>query len=475
MTPEAEAAEVEPAATFEERADRQLRKTNLPLIIGRATDTREARRRAAFAPLDGEGLRDAAEAVRAHTIVNLPDYLGRFADAAEAKGTRVYFAADASEAVGYVRDVVQRHGARLVAKGKSMASEEIGLAHALEDDGVRVVETDLGEYIVQLAKQPPSHITAPAVHMNRAEIATLFTEAHGLAEPLDDDPAGLTAFARERLRDVFLGADVGICGVNFAVAETGSFALVTNEGNGRLVTSMPRVLIAIMGMERIVPSFGELALLLPMLVASASGRAVTTYFSFVNGPRLPDEPDGPDEVHVVVLDNGRSDILCTPYRSILHCIRCGACQNVCPVYRVVGGHGYGSVYGGPIGAVLTPLLVGFERAGDLPHASSLCGACTEVCPVKIPLHEHLLELRKDVAAAKAPLTERVVFRIWSGAWRRAATYRWFATISRLAQTPFASRRRIRRAPWPLSRWTRGRDLPALVRRTFRERWKASDG
>ncbi len=462
------------AATFARRADRQLLKTNLPLIIGRATDTREGRRRAAFEPLDGEGLRDAAEAVRAHTIVNLPDYLERFSDAAAAKGTQVFFAADAADAVGYVRDVIQRHGARFVAKGKSMASEEIGLAHALEEDGVRVVETDLGEYIVQLAGEPPSHITAPAVHMNRTEIAELFTEAHGLAEPLADDPAGLTAFARERLRDVFLGADVGICGVNFAVAETGSFALVTNEGNGRLVTSMPRVVIAIMGMERIVPSFRELALLLPMLVASASGRAVTTYFSFVNGPRLPDEPDGPEELHVVVLDNGRSDLLSSSYRSILHCIRCGACQNVCPVYRVVGGHGYGSVYGGPIGAVLTPLLVGFDRAGDLPHASSLCGACTDVCPVRIPLHEHLLELRKDVAASKAPVHERATFRAWSGAWRRAGTYRWLARLSRLAQTPFVHGRRIRRAPWPASRWTRGRDLPAVARRTFRERWRERD-
>jgi L-lactate dehydrogenase complex protein LldF len=233
---------------------------------------------------------------------------------------------------------------------------------------------------------------------------------------------------------------------------------------------MPKVLIAIMGMERIVPSFRELGLLLPMLVASASGRAVTTYFSFVNGPRLPSEPDGPDEVHVVVLDNGRSDILSGRYRSILNCIRCGACQNVCPVYRHVGGHGYGSVYGGPIGAVLTPLLVGFEQAGDLPHASSLCGACTEVCPVKIPLHEHLLELRKDVAAARATPVERATFRVWSGLWRGPRRFLWFARISRAGQAPFAHGRRIRRAPWPFARWTGARDLPAVARRTFRERF-----
>src|SRR5580765_7725625 len=220
-----------------------------------------------------------------------------------------------------------------------------------------------------------------------------------------------------------MNADVGVCGVNFAVADSGSFALVTNEGNGRLVTSMPKVLIAIMGMERIVPSFRELGLLLPMLVASASGRAVTTYFSFVNGPRLPSEVDGPDEVHVVVLDNGRSDILATEFRSVLHCIRCGACQNVCPVYRQVGGHGYGSVYGGPIGAVLTPLLVGFEKAGDLPFASSLCAACTEVCPVKIPLHEQLIALRREVVKARQPVVERAAFRGWSMAWSTARRYR----------------------------------------------------
>jgi L-lactate dehydrogenase complex protein LldF len=455
---------------FEARSVRQLAKTHLPLIIGRATDTREGRRRAAFAPLDGPGLRDAAEAIRSHTIVNLPDYLERFADAASAKGTNVFFAGDGAEAVGYIRHVVRRNGARLIAKGKSMASEEIGLGHALEADGLEVVETDLGEYIVQLAGDPPSHITAPAVHLSRGDVARLFTQAHGLDEPLPDDPSLLTAFARERLREVFLHADVGICGVNFAVADTGSFALVTNEGNGRLVTSMPKVVIAVMGMERIVPSFRELGLLLPMLVASASGRAVTTYFSFVNGPRLPDELDGPDEVHVVVLDNGRSDILSGGYRSILNCIRCGACQNVCPVYRHVGGHGYGAVYGGPIGAVLTPLLVGFDEAGDLPHASSLCGACTEVCPVKIPLHEHLLELRRDVAEARATPAERATFRAWSWAWHRARTYRWFARLARAGQTPFTRGRTMRRAPWPFSRWTRGRDLPAIARRTFRERF-----
>jgi L-lactate dehydrogenase complex protein LldF len=463
MTPEADIAR-----RFEDRAATQLRKRELPLIIGKATDTREQRRRAAFADLDLAGLRTAAEAVRAHTVSALHRYLDRFAEAAEARGTKVFFAADGREANDYVRKVVADHGGRLVAKGKSMASEEIGLAHALEADGVRVVETDLGEYIVQLAHEPPSHITAPAVHKTRREIAQVLGAAHHRSLP--DDPEKLTAFAREVLRETFLQADVGISGVNFGVAETGSLALVTNEGNGRLVTTLPKVHVAVMGMERIVPSFRELALLLPMLVASASGRAVTTYLSFINGPRLAGEADGPDEVHVVILDNGRSNILGTEFQSVLHCIRCAACQNVCPVYRQVGGHGYGAVYGGPIGAVLTPLLVGFEKAGDLPHASSLCAACTEVCPVNIPLHEHLLALRREVAKERRPSLEHTTFRAWAFAWRRSGRYRLFAGASRLGQRLFARRGRIRKAPFPLSRWTRGRDLPPVAKETFRERW-----
>ena len=464
MTPE---AEVRPG--FEQRAAGQLRKTSLPLIIGKATDSRELRRREAFAGLDLQGLRGAAEAVRAHTVANLDRYLEQFATQAASRGTKVFFAASGEEAVAYIRDVVRERGRPLVVKAKSMASEEIGLAHALEHDGAEVIETDLGEYIVQLAGEPPSHITAPAVHKNRQEIASLFSDRFG--QQLPPDPEVLTAAARERLRAAFLTAGVGISGVNFGVAETGSLCMVTNEGNGRLVTSLPPVHIALMGMERIVPTFRELGLLLPMLVASASGRPLTAYTSFLGGPRRANEPDGPDEMHVVVLDNGRSEILAGEYRSILQCIRCGACQNVCPVYRQVGGHAYGAVYGGPIGAVLTPLLVGFEQAGDLPHASSLCGACTEVCPVGIPLHEQLLALRHDVARSRSVSAERAAARGWSAAWRTSRRYRLFVRLARIGQRPFAWRGWIRRAPFPMSRWTNGRDLPAVAAQTFRERWR----
>jgi L-lactate dehydrogenase complex protein LldF len=429
-------------------------------------------RRDAFAGTDLQALRRAGEAIRAHTIVNLADYLDRFADAAAARGIQVFFAADGAEAVDHITAVLRRRGVRLVAKGKSMISEEIELNPALEAAGMRVVETDLGEYIVQVANEPPSHILAPAVHKSRSDIADLFNRVHGTSLP--DDPPELTAFARRHLREVFLAADAGITGVNFAVADSGCFVIVTNEGNGRMCSTLPPVHIGLMGLERIVPSFAELGVLMPLLTGSATGQRASTYLNVIGGPRAAGSAVGPEEVHVVVLDNGRSRILSSEFRSVLHCIRCGACQNVCPVYRQVGGHGYGAVYGGPIGAVLTPLLVGFERAGDLPHASSLCAACSEVCPVRIPLHEHLLGLRR-LTAEHAPSVERAAFGAWSRAWARPWMYRWFGRLSRVGQWPTARGRRVRRAPWPLSRWTRGRDLPTVAPAMFRERWARRRG
>lgn len=385
----------------------------------------------------------------------------------------MFFASTGGEAVEHIRRLLRDRSARLVVKGKSMASEEIGLNHALEADGMTVIETDLGEYIQQVAHEPPAHILAPAVHKSRTDVRDLFNSVHGTDLP--EEPEVLTRFVREHLRERFLAADAGITGVNFAIAETGSFVIVTNEGNGRMCSSLQPVHVALMGMERILPSFRELAVMLPLLTGSATGQRVSTYLNVVSGPRRPEDPDGPEEVHVVVLDNGRSAILPTEFRSILHCIRCGACQNVCPVFRQVGGHAYGSVYGGPIGAVLTPLLRGFERAGDLPHASSLCAACTDICPVKIPLHEHLLALRRDVATVQASTAERLTFRWWSRLWSSPRGYRLFARLSRVGQLPFARGRRIRKAPFPMSRWTRGRDLPAVARETFHERWKRTGG
>ena len=459
------------AGTFEERAHLQLQVPGLATAIGRAMDTILGNRALAFAGADLEAMREAGEAIRTHTVASLPAYLERFAETARANGTNVFFAETGSEAVEYVRGVLRAHEARLVVKGKSMAAEEIGLNHALEADGTEVVETDLGEYIVQVAHEPPSHIIVPAVHKTRGQIRDLFNRVHGTDLP--DEPERITKFARQHLRERFLAADVGITGVNFAIAEAGSFVIVTNEGNGRMCSSLPHVHIAIMGMERIVPSYRELAVLMPLLTGSATGQRVTTYMNFVHGPRRPQDPDGPEEVHVVVLDNGRSSILEGEFRSILHCIRCGACQNVCPVYRQVGGHAYGAVYGGPIGAVLTPLLSGLERFGDLPNASSLCAACTDVCPVRIPLHDHLLELRRAVVLERAGVAERETFGLWSRAWSRAAGYRLFARLARVGQWPLARAHRIRRGPLWLSRWTRDRDLPAVAARTFRERRRRS--
>lgn len=456
------------AGTFRERAQTLLEAPGLSDTIGRAMDRRGVARRAAFDGVDLEAMRTAGEAIRAHTVADLAGSLERFVDNAEARGATVFFASTGSEAVGYVREVVRAQGAELVVKSKSMVSEEIGVNRALEADGIRVLETDLGEYIVQLAGESPAHITVPAVHKTRDQIRELFQRSHGVE--LSTDPSELTAFARQVLREAFLAADVGITGVNFGVVDTGSLVLVTNEGNGRMCTSLPRVHIALMGMERLVPSFRELGLMLPLLTGSATGQRMTTYVTLVNGPRGRGEPDGPEELHIVLLDNGRSSILGGPYHSVLHCIRCGACQNVCPVFRLVGGHAYGGVYGGPIGAVLEPLLSGSDAAGDLPFASSLCGACSDVCPVRIPLHEQLLGLRHDLVQRRAPVPVRETARWWGRLWRSADGYRRSSSLARLAQTPFARGGAIRRAPSPLSRWTAGRDLPAIARWTFRERW-----
>jgi iron-sulfur cluster protein len=331
---------------------------------------------------DVEELRERGREIKQRTIDDLDRYLDEFSRALEARGGHVHFAATAGEAADTIRDICRRGGARLVAKSKSMASEEIRLNEALERDGLRVVETDLGEYILQLAGEHPAHIIAPAIEKTAVEVAALLGAVDG--SELRPELEELTAAARRQLRAVFETADVGITGANFAVAETGSIVLVTNEGNGRLVSALPRTHVVILGMERLVPTTRDLGVLLRLLARSATGQKLTTYTTVLTGPRRPGEQDGPDELHVIVLDNGRSQLRRGRYREMLNCIRCGACLNVCPVYRKSGGDAYGPVYSGPMGAVLVPLLVGLEHAPSLPHASSLCGACAEACPVKIP-------------------------------------------------------------------------------------------
>jgi L-lactate dehydrogenase complex protein LldF len=410
---------------------------------------------------DAEALRERARETRTRTIGDLDRHVREFTEALEALGGHVRFCSTAEEARAYVVEVCRRAGARLAAKSKSMVSEEIGLNAALGEAGVRPVETDLGEYILQLAGEHPVHIVAPAIEKTAEDVAELLSGVEGT--PVEPTLEELTNAARRQLREVFLSADVGITGVNFAVAETGTICLVTNEGNGRLVSALPRVHVAIMGMERLVPRLEDLPPLLQLLGRSATGQRLTAYTTLITGPRREGEEDGPEELHVVVLDNGRSKLLGTRYEEMLNCIRCGACLNVCPVYRKTGGAAYGPVYSGPMGAVLAPLLVGLEQAPALPHASSLCGACTDACPVKIPLHELLLELRRDLSEQRvASRRERLAFALWSLAWSRPWTYRLSTRLARLGQ-PLGG------LVGPGRAWAAGRALPPLARKRFRDR------
>ncbi len=446
---------------FREIARLKLADPHAQAALDVSTERLRSGRVTAWAELeDVEGLRERAHGIRMRVIDDLDAHVERFRASVEARGGRTFLARTAEEATAYVSDVCGRAGARLAVKSKSMVSEEIGLNEALEAAGVRPVETDLGEYILQLAGEHPVHIVAPAIEKTAEQIAELFSQVEGRSVP--PELKALTQAARRQLREAFLQADVGITGVNFGVSETGSICLVTNEGNGRLVSSLPRVHVAIMGMERLVPTTADLAVLLRLLARTGTGQRLSVYTTLITGPRRSGEQDGPEELHVVILDNGRSNLLRGRYREMLACIRCGACLNVCPVYRKAGGGAYGPVYSGPMGAVLLPLLVGLERAPSLPHASSLCAACSEACPVKIPLHELLLDLRSDlVEGGVAPLAERLAFGLWSIAWSSPRGYRLSTALARLAQ-PLA------RLGGPGRAWASGRTLPRLGRR-YRDR------
>src|SRR5437870_2833117 len=357
----------------------------------------------------------------------------------------------------------------MVVKSKSMATEEIHLNEALEAAGVTPVETDLGEYIIQLAHERPSHIIAPAIHKTKGQVAELF--ARELNRPdVPADPEALTAIARAELREKFLQADMGITGANFAVADTGTIVLVTNEGNGRMVTTPPRVHVAVMGVEKDVPSMPDLAVFLAILAKSATGQNLSVYPTLVRGPRKPGELEGPDEFHLVLLDNGRIDQIGGTLREALDCLRCGACLNVCPVYRSIGGHAYGHTYPGPIGILLTAMTHGPGSVKELAHASSLCGACAEACPVRIDIPRMLIELRREVDEKRiAPWTERIVFASFGWLLARPLLYGLAGRIARVLQRPFVRDGAIRSLPL-FGDWTRTRDLPAVASRTFRERW-----
>ena len=463
-----------PNVTFHGRVDDALRNDILHTALDRATGRFTNLRRTALASLVEESMvRDRARLIRAHTLSRLDAYLEQFAANVERAGGQVHFAADAASLNRIVVEIARKHNAKAVVKGKSMISEETELNHALEGQGMRVVETDLGEYIIQLAGEHPSHIIVPAVHKTKEQIGQLLHEKINI--PLTHDPAEMTAAVRAKLRAEYLNADLGISGVNFGVAETGSICLVENEGNGRLTTTAPRVHIALMGIERLVPNLDDLSIMLQVLARSATGQKITVYTNIITGPRKNPEGDGPDELHVILLDNGRSRVLGTEVAEILYCIRCGACLNACPVYREIGGHAYGSVYPGPVGAVLTPALGGIAPWSDLPQASSLCGACKEVCPVRIDIPRMLL-LERDEAtrAGKMPWWLRLGLRGYAFAVTKPALYglaTWGARIgSRLLGS--VNHGWIKTLPPPLNAWTKSRDFPAFAQNSFRAQLQA---
>ena len=426
---------------------------------------------------DWEALQDKGRAIKAHTLDNLAYYLEMVERNVIASGGHIYFARDAEAASNYVVNLAKERGIELVIKGKSMVSEEMALNHRLEEEGIEPVETDLGEYIVQLAEETPFHIIAPAIHKSRVEVSELFAEK--LNVPMYDNIEDLTREARDQLRQKFVDAGMGITGANFIVAETGTVTLVTNEGNGRMCTSMPKIHVAITGMEKVVPSIEDLGLFLRLLIRSATGQRISSYVTTVTGPRGEDEVDGPEEFHLVIVDNGRSKMLADPnLREALYCLKCGACLNACPVYRKVGGHAYGWVYPGPIGAIVSPMLTNLSEAKDLPYASTLCGACKEACPVKINIPRMLLYLRKELTQGETYPEHKSVSMAESTAvkgWRASVSSSFMMRLSnlggRLLQLPFVRGGRIDRLPSPLSGWTKHRKFPAIASKPFRTRWK----
>jgi L-lactate dehydrogenase complex protein LldF len=457
-----------PPENFPVAARRELADVRLRTNLRNATDTIRAKRARVVEEVpDWEELREAGRAIKADVLRHLDEYLVRFESAVEAAGGRVHWARDAAEANAVVVEVARAHGADEVVKMKSLTTDEIELNSALEAAAIHALETDFAELILQLDGDWPSHILVPAIHRNRTEIRDLFarTIAPGIES---DDPRDLAEAARVYLRKRFLDARVGVSGANFGVAETGTICVVESEGNGRMCTTLPPVLVTVLGIEKLLPTFADLEVFLQLLPRSSTGERMNPYTSLWTGVT---DGDGPQELHVVLLDNGRTRVLADEIgRQALQCIRCSACLNVCPVYSRTGGHAYGSVYPGPIGAILTPQLVGIEHAASLPFASSLCGACYEVCPVKIDIPSVLLHLRSVAVRAKASPAERATFRgvawVFGGRRRFALAER----IGRLAQLPLARAGAIRRLPPPLDAWTRTRDLKPLARESFRDWW-----
>jgi L-lactate dehydrogenase complex protein LldF len=456
---------------FKVKVAEALDNKNLQNALGRMQSHFVDKRTAAVNALsEFDQIRDAGAAIRDRVLQNLDGYLQRFEKAAQAAGATVHWAETPEEACRIVADIARQYQVRKIVKSKSMVTEECSLNDHLEEEGFEVVETDLGEYILQLAKEPPSHIVAPVMHKNKEEIASLFEEKHRL--PKQTEIPAIVDEARMMLRSHFLSADMGISGGNFLIAETGSVMLFTNEGNGRLSTTLPRVHVAVSGIEKIVPTLEDAVNFARLLPRSATGQPITNYISFLTGKRRSGDLDGPEHMHIVLLDNHRSDVVGTTFEPMLRCIRCGACMNHCPVYQNVGGHAYGWVYPGPMGVVLTPLYAGLENTVHLPNASTFCGKCAEVCPVKIPLPDLMRELRAQQFDRKLrSWQERFGLRVWRWSAERPRIYALGTRIvMRLLSLLGGRKRRLRWLPFA-GEWTRGRDMPAPAGRTFRDLYR----
>jgi L-lactate dehydrogenase complex protein LldF len=460
---------------FKTNAARALADTQLQKALGNVKQGFIDKRRAAAEKLpEFEALRDSARDIKNHTLQHLDLYLEAYEGKVKASGGHVHFARTAEEARGIILGICREAGARTVTKGKSMIAEEIGINHHLEANGIVPVETDLGEYIIQLRNEMPSHIIAPAVHLNATQVEQDFRRVHTHLDAKRDlsEPVQLLTEARAVLRERFLAADVGITGANFLVAETGTSIIVTNEGNGDLTQILPKTHIVLTSIEKLVPTLEDVSQILRVLARSATGQEMSVYTTFSTGPRRAGDADGPENYHVVLLDNGRSSMLGTSFEEMLRCIRCGACMNHCPVYHAVGGHAYGWVYPGPMGAVLTPSLIGIDKAGHLPNASTFCGRCESVCPVRIPLPKLMRHWReREFERHLTPATIRSGLKTWGFLARRPALYR-VATRAAMGVLGLAGRAKGRFAWLPLAKgWTKYRDFPAPQGETFQARWR----
>jgi L-lactate dehydrogenase complex protein LldF len=476
MSREMEPLPTTPGMRFQDAARLALGDTQLRRNMGKATQTIRAKRAAVVGELpDWEALREAGRAIKDRTLRHLDHYLIQLEESVKRAGGQVHWAQDAAEANAIIARIATTHGAREVVKIKSLTTDEIGLNEALAQVGIEAIETDLAELIIQLAGERSSHILVPAIHKNRAEIRELFRRRLENTQGLSDEPKALAAAARAHLRRKFLTVKVATSGVNFGVAETGTIGIFESEGNGRMCLTLPEVLISVMGIEKVVPTWQDMEVYLQLLPRSSTAERLNPYTSFWTGVA---PGDGPSEFHLVLLDNGRTKVLASEVgRQTLRCIRCSACLNICPVYERTGGHAYSSVYPGPIGAILTPQLVGVENAGSLPYASSLCGACYEVCPVKINIPEVLLHLRGEVvrhkreSAGLLPDPEATAMRMLAGVFASPSRFEWMQRLGRFGQRFFMRDGVITSLPGYLGGWTAVRDVYPIADQTFREWWR----